>query len=202
MKVVLIRHGETQGNLQKRYIGITDESLCSKGKENIEELAEKYPRAGSLFVSPMKRCIETAKIIYPNQNYEICQDLRECDFGEFENKNYLELTNHEKYKKWIASNGIMPFPGGENPQDFKRRCIAEFEKRLRQIKEGDVSFVIHGGTIMSILEAYVVPSKTFYQWHLKNGEAYICKLSTNKKSLRLLGKVESEKNVTNKDFLG
>ena len=64
MKWVLIRHGKTQGNLEYRYIGSrTDESLCPQG---IAELKQKqYPAVVRVFVSPMKRCLETAAFLYP-----------------------------------------------------------------------------------------------------------------------------------------
>ncbi|MBQ3692032.1 MAG: histidine phosphatase family protein, partial [Clostridia bacterium] len=59
MKIIFIRHGKTQGNLEKRYIGKTDEHLCTVG---IDELKNRsYPDTEIVVCSPMKRCIETAK---------------------------------------------------------------------------------------------------------------------------------------------
>ena len=67
MKVILIRHGATMGNQEKRYIGITDEALCDTGIEKLLKNVHKdiYPAADKIYVSPMKRCIQTAQIIYP-----------------------------------------------------------------------------------------------------------------------------------------
>lgn len=44
-------------------------------------------------VSPMKRCRESAELLFPGKKQEVCEHLRECDFGQFENRNYEE---HEK----------------------------------------------------------------------------------------------------------
>ena len=90
MKWILIRHGKTQGNIEHRYIGCrTDEPLCETGKEALK--SREYPRAARVFASPMLRCIQTAGILYPYLTPETIDDLRECDFGEFENtKNELE----------------------------------------------------------------------------------------------------------------
>ena len=82
MKIIFIRHGKTGGNLRKAYIGRTDESLCSKGISELEK--KRYPAADIVVSSPMKRCIETAEIIYPKVPVKIYDDLRECDFGDFE----------------------------------------------------------------------------------------------------------------------
>ena len=62
MKVVLIRHSKTAGNLMGRYIGTTDEPLCEEGIRLLEN--RSYPAAELVYVSPMKRCRETAALIY------------------------------------------------------------------------------------------------------------------------------------------
>ena len=66
MIIVLIRHGMTEGNVSRRYIGITDENLCPKGQEILNENIKNrmYPMADIVFSSTMKRCVQTAKIIY------------------------------------------------------------------------------------------------------------------------------------------
>ena len=101
MKIIFIRHGQTKGNEEKRYIGRTDESLSQKGIEEIKN--RLYPGVDTVLVSPMKRCVETAKIIYPDSKYIICNDFRECDFGIFEGKNYDELKNDSDYQ--YGNNG-------------------------------------------------------------------------------------------------
>jgi len=92
-QIHLIRHGITDGNLAGQYIGSTDLPLCSAGEEQLRTLAEKYeyPAAEAYFVSPMKRCIETLDIIYPEANGIAIDGLRECDFGAFEGMTAAEL---------------------------------------------------------------------------------------------------------------
>ena len=60
----------------------------------------------------MLRCRQTAEIIYGKTDY-IENDLRECDFGEFENKCFEELKDNPDYLKWMESGGTIPFPGGD-----------------------------------------------------------------------------------------
>lgn len=173
MKIVFIRHGLTAGNLEKRYIGITDEPLCCTGIARLEK--QSYPRCDMLVCSPMKRCIQTAEIIFPGQPFTADSDLRECDFGDFEGKNYTELSGNADYQKWIDSGGSLPFPNGEAPLDFKSRCIAAFDKIIGKYSaESSAAFVVHGGTIMAILEKYAVPHRDYYDWNCENGHGYIC----------------------------
>ena len=116
MRVVLIRHSKTAGNLKGRYIGTTDEPLCEEGIRLLE--GKTYPAAELVYVSPMKRCRETASLIYPTLTQREEPLLRECDFGDFENKNYLELNGNPDYQAWVDSGGTLPFPGGEKPGGF------------------------------------------------------------------------------------
>lgn len=171
MIINLIRHGKTQGNSEKRYIGKTDEPLSEKGRTEL--LERKYPDCDIVISSPMKRCVETAEIICPSRKIIIVSGLEECDFGDFEGKNYSELSNDPYYQKWIDSGGKLPFPNGEDTEAFKQRCIAAFEKTVEKYSDvGVISFVVHGGTIMSILEKYAIPKKSYYDFQVKNGHGY------------------------------
>lgn len=177
MKVVMIRHSKTAGNLKGRYIGITDEPLCDEGRQLL--FNKKYPQVQALYVSPLRRCRETGEILYPSLRARVVEDLRECDFGEFENKNYLELACNPHYQTWVDSGGILPFPGGESRDEFIERCKKAFSRVMEDAwkrQYSSVALIVHGGTIMSILEAYASPPKSFYDWQVKNGEGYVLEI--------------------------
>ena len=152
MKIYLIRHGKTQGNLERRYIGATDEPLCKEGLSLLKK--NKYPNADIVFSSPMQRCLMTAAAIYPTHTPVICGGLREMNFGDFEGKCYDEL------------------------KDNAARCQSAFETCLSQIKDFSASqhisspkaaFIIHGGAIMSIMQKYGTPKGEYYKWQIENG---------------------------------
>lgn len=173
VELYLIRHGKTYGNTLGRYIGTTDESLCAEGREAI--CRGRYPKVEAVFASPLKRCAETAQLIWPALPVSFCEELRECDFGDFENKNYQELNGNPDYQAWVDSGGTLSFPGGESQEVFRRRCCEGFRKILEEIRIRGIqkaALVVHGGTIMSILEAYAVPQESFYHWQVKNGQGY------------------------------
>lgn len=174
--VYLIRHGMTQGNKEGRYIGRIDLPVSKEGEEQILELKRKYkyPHAEVFFSSPKKRCLTTLKLLYPEAEPQIVDDLRECDFGDYEGKTIDELKDDPEYQKW-ASGSIQAAPNGENSKDFQLRCCAAFEKIVDQLmRAGKTTAVImaHGGTIMSILGTYAFPRKPMYEWVIENAIGY------------------------------
>ena len=173
MKIYLIRHGKTPGNQLQRYIGITDEPVLEEDQERLK--TQNYPNAEKLFVSPLLRCRQTAACIYPRQEQQVIQNLRECDFGRFENKNWKERTGDAEYQAWVDSNATLPFPGGEDPQEFRDRACQGFLEGLKICAEDraeSAAFVVHGGIIMAVLERFAETKKEFYEWHVGNGCGY------------------------------
>ena len=200
----------TAGNLKKRYIGRTDESLCPEGIVLLESYIQKniYPEVQRVYVSPMKRCMETAKLIFKENFYEV-EELRECDFGIFENKNYKELSDCPEYQAWIDSGGTLAFPGGESREAFMARCVDGMELVMEQIRQQlayracpkcretedngmiqeplPVAAVVHGGTIMALLSYYC--GGDYFSYQVKNAEGYHLRLSLQENKMELKEKV-------------
>lgn len=126
IKLWLIRHGMTEGNRHQRYIGVTDEPLCPEGMELLKTFT--YPKPQTIFVSPLRRCQETAEILFPGQKVRIIDQLAECNFGEFENKNYKELSDDPRYQEWIDSNGIMAFPEEKAKKNVQFAILKAFRE--------------------------------------------------------------------------
>lgn len=183
--LLLLRHGETQANREHRYLGRTDEPLCTSGIENLLLYKEqsRYPAVQYLFVSPMKRCLETARILYPGLCPVVISEWREMDFGRFEYKNYEDLKNDVEYQAWIDSGGEMDFPEGESRKDFTLRC----ERGLRQMcetlrrmtaetpeKGASVGVIVHGGIIMALLSSY--GGKSYFDCQRVTGGGYLCRM--------------------------
>jgi len=178
MTIYLIRHGRTKGNLEGRYIGSnTDESLCEEG---IAELCilEGISRDAVVYVSPMKRAMETAACILPENPKKTIDNFREMNFGQFENKNYNELNGNPDYQRWIDGGGTTAFPDGEEPEAFRTRTTRAFLCLLREVlREEDekndkkeFAIVAHGGTVMSIMHA--LTTGEYYDFQVKNGDGY------------------------------
>ena len=177
---MLIRHGKTEGNRLGRYIGCrTDEPLSGEGIEELK--AFRYEQPERVFTSPMKRCLETAGILFPGMEPFIIEDLRECDFGDFENKNYLELSGNADYQAWIDSNATLPFPGGESREEFRERSLRGIREVLEICRREGIrtaAVVTHGGTIMNLMEAFSDEKRDFYGWHVENGAGYLVEMQS------------------------
>lgn len=182
MRVLLIRHLPTPGNEKRQYIGRTDEALSLAAVEKFQRQhgaggeGTAYPPVDWIIASPLKRCVQTAKLIWPGQEIRTEPMLRECDFGQYERKTYEELKNEPEYIEWMESGGMTAFPGGEEQTEFRARCAAGAEKWIGQLLEkraDSVAFVIHGGTIMAVLEQLAEGPREFYRWQAENGGGYI-----------------------------
>lgn len=198
IKLIMIRHGATEANLEHRYLGKTDEGLCEAGILALRERKAKqvYPNVDYLFCSPMKRCMETAAILYPNAKPMIIPEWEEMDFGAFEGKNYVDLQEDARYQAWVDSNGTLPFPEGESREEFIRRCECGFVRMIRQLetllydnfeKKSDetvrIGLVVHGGSIMAMLSLFC--GGEYFDYQVTNGGAYICSLAYEKERVKL-----------------
>lgn len=180
MKVYLIRHGATPGNLEKRYVGTTDEPLTKEAVTLLKKLRNSYPIPERIVTSPLKRCCQTAALLFPGVPSECCDGLKECDFGRFEYRNYMELSGNEEYQRWIDSNGTLPFPGGESRQSFQERCCQAFLESAAALQQSgcrSVAYVVHGGTIMALMERFCTEEKPYFDWQVKNQSGFACEIS-------------------------
>lgn len=180
-EMLFIRHGATEGNLERRYIGRTDEPLCREGVGQMETLREMGYAPDLVFTSPMLRARQSAAILFPGVPCRIVDDFRETDFGIFEGKTAEELSGDERYETWLGTMCSATPPGGESADELRSRCAAAFRETAGAVPDGSrAAFVVHGGTIMAVLEAFAEPKRDFYDYHIGNGECILCTYSGGK----------------------
>lgn len=151
-KVIMIRHGVTEANLEWRFIGSTDLPLADKGREQARRLRGLVkniaPRVA--LCSPLKRARETAEIVAREAGFEIViePDLREIDFGGWENMKFDEIR--EKYRadadRWLAGHVDIDFPGGERMDDFLER-VRRVNRKMAEYGDETVVAFTHAGVI-------------------------------------------------------
>ena len=172
-----IRHGAIDETLSGKYIGTTDVPLSDKGKMDLKKLdyEYRYPGTQVVFTSPLKRCTETCRILYPEQNPLSIANLSECNFGEWEGKTAEELKSDPDFEKWLAGDNSVKPPRGESIADFTRRICRMFESIVEGLmKTGTTESVIvtHGGVIMTLLAVYGLPQAKPFEWTMDNGFGY------------------------------
>lgn len=174
IELIFMRHGQTVGNLEHRYNGVTDEPLCTQGIAACDGRGAD-PDVRKVFVSPLLRARQTAQLCFPNARQVVVEDLRETDFGVFEGKNYDDLKDDERYRAWIGSGCEDSCSGGETRTQFATRVVAAFDeiaRVVRDVGEQQLVIVAHGGTIMSVMEHRAKERRTFYDWHVPNCGGY------------------------------
>lgn len=119
MSLIVIKHAQTAGNLRGWYLGRTDEPLCLQGREAAHMASVEVAAAGlagaitRVYVSPLERARETARILFPEAEQVVVPGLTEIDFGDFDGKGYDDLAHDPAYQQWLASDREVAAPGGE-----------------------------------------------------------------------------------------
>ena len=175
--ISLFRHGLTKGNLNAQYIGHTDLPLTTDSISELRRIKahEHYPEVEAVFSSPLKRCVDSAKIMYPDCNPIVIDDFIEYNFGEFEGLTADDLKDNDEFKEWPRGDINAKTPFGESNAEFAERICAAFEKVVNGcIKSGTqtIAIVGHAGVLMTILSCYGLPEAPMAHWQMDAGYGY------------------------------
>jgi alpha-ribazole phosphatase len=157
-RLLLVRHGETEWNRQKRFQGQRDIPLNEFGRQQVSVLSRrlKNEAINALYTSDLSRAWETAKSISTiNGELVMIKDsrLREMNFGEWEGLTWAEIREKdpsvmENWSKYLAEKGP---PGGETLFRFSERILKFSEEINKTHLDETVLLVAHGGTIMVLI---------------------------------------------------
>ena len=161
MKIYLIRHGETESNLLKRYCGSFEDVLTAKGVNQAKELALRLRdvKFNKIYTSPLERAVKSCQLIIPGEDYVKDERLKEMSFGIFENKSYTELKElyPTELGKWSLDWKGYALPQGESTEEAFLR-VSSFMKELESDESLDnVLLVAHGG-IIKLIYCYILNS--------------------------------------------
>ena len=177
LKIHLIRHGATDANYDGRYIGCkTDLPLAPEGLNELRLLKDDidYPEIERLYSSPLLRCRQTGAVLYPDFEPVTVEELKEYDFGSFENKTAAELESNPNFIPWTSGRLSAP-PGGEDNSEFIKRICVGFNKIVLDMIENGLTesaVIMHGGAIMMLLGVSAVPRNKPVEWTADNGRGY------------------------------
>ncbi len=157
-KVILVRHGESEMNRDGLFFGWLDPELTEKGKEQAHKaknIIEKF-KYDEIYSSDLLRARKTAEIInYQGLPLNVCEELREINFGIFEGLTYEEISR--KYpvevKLWEEKWQEYDYEHGENVTQLQKRAV-DFLNKLDKEKK-DIVVVTHWGVINCILSYYI-----------------------------------------------
>lgn len=174
-RILLIRHGETAANEERRYCGSWDIPLSEQGRRHVLRTAAHNAvrsaaasfRSGTVIVyaSPLMRAVETASLLFPQARVVPVPGFAEMDFGAFEQHTAAELASDARYRAWVDSGCTRVCPGGESKSAFQKRVCAAF-RSLPLFAEDDAPtaaaeelpyliITAHGGTVMALCEQFL-----------------------------------------------
>ncbi len=177
MKFILVRHGETNFNINKKFGGFTDVPLNEKGKAQALHAADKLKsmHIHKAFCSDLSRAKATAEAIMVHHDLPLHSDeaIREMNFGDWEGLTYDEIcTNYPvESSAWIKDYTNVPSLKGESLKNFYERIGEAFDSIKDRVEEHDtVLIVAHSGVIKSILTRELIGSvDSFWKFKVDNG---------------------------------
>lgn len=155
-EIILIRHGETAWNRERRMQGQTDTPLSDIGRAQAAAVGRRlasYPFA-ALYSSDLARAWDTAAAIARESGHEIRRDtaLRERTFGVFEGLTYDEMSQRypEVHARFSSRDPDYAVPGGESPRQFFDRSMTCLEG-IAQAHTGESVVVVTHGMVLDTL---------------------------------------------------
>ncbi len=195
IKLILIRHPETDWNKQKRYMGSADIPLNNKGKKQARIISGyfKNENISVIYSSKLKRALETAKFIAKSHNLKVKQDerLNEIDFGGWEGLTFEQIQKKHPglAREYLLKPQNIKIPGGESFSEFKNRISAFLEEVLAKEK-GNVAIVSHGGVNRVIIcELLKIPFSHLWQIKQDGGAINTIEIYDNTNVISLLNHV-------------
>lgn len=171
--IYLVRHGESEANVKKRFSGITDVELTENGSIQATRAGKKLKdkTIHRIFSSPLKRAKNTAEIIadeigFNKKDIIIKNCLTEVNFGIFENLTWAEIVENyaEESETWAEFKHKYKFPKGEGYDDIILR-ISDFMDNVPD----NTLIATHYGVIQSILLYFeIADDSTLWDYKISN----------------------------------
>lgn len=159
LEILLIRHGQTDWNRDRRIMGRTDVPLNRTGRAEAKGLARalRDVRIDAVYTSPVLRAVQTAKLLLNGRKRRVAHahDMAEIDYGLWIGKTFDEVIPEKAFHVYHKTPHKACPPGGEPMCDVYRRAVQFIEKIRRRHKKGRIAVVSHADVIKTILVHYL-----------------------------------------------
>jgi len=170
--VTLFRHGVTEENLERKYVGWSDPPITGDSGRTLRLLRSDIPSYDFCVSSDLTRCRQTADILCRGSQHVESEAFREMNFGQCELKTYADLCQDEAYQNWLDDPFSKRPPDGESFTDMEKRAMSGWVSLRKTIHDqgyGEVLLVTHGGVIRLLLTKLANEMKRFWQWYIPHG---------------------------------
>jgi broad specificity phosphatase PhoE len=180
-RLLLLRHGQTELSVQRRYSGHGDPELTPLGHAQAAGAAARIanvPDVAAVLTSPLQRAQQTAALVAEatGSPRQVRERLIETDFGAWEGLTFPEARDRDPqlHAEWLGSEEVAP-PGGESFAAVGRRVAAELAEVLRD----------YPGTTL-VLVSHVTPIKMLLRDALQGGPGVLYRLHLDLAALSIV----------------
>ncbi len=175
---MLVRHPETEANINGRYVGRGDSPYTDRGVEQVERLAARIEafEPDLVWSSPLRRALTVARLASERRGVELQIDdrLNELDFGIAEGFTFEETVEQGITFEFANVDGAVA-PMGESRRDIWDRSASVMEELLA--RGGRVAVVTHGGVFRSALPFLLGLSiDHIWTFHIRNAQIAVVKI--------------------------
>ena len=156
-RLILVRHGESEGNRDRRFSISSEVELTEIGRQQAHEVAQRIKARFTpelIISSPFRRARQTSAIIGAELDLpiEVVEDIHERDLGTLRGESYDRLRELVRQAPdFDPKQGWLWRPeGGESYEDVRLRVTAAFDRLLARFPEHEVVVVSHGGVMLSM----------------------------------------------------
>lgn len=191
MRLYLLRHGQTEWNIEGKIQGKTDIPLNETGLRQARCLAEgmREREISAVYSSPLLRAAQTAEILAEEKglSVSVLPELREVDFGLWEGRSWTEVDAefHEDFRRWEENPAEYMPTGGESRESCRERCRAAMEQILAGTVT-DAAIVAHGGILAHVADYLLRNQKEKEEIIVKNASISIIEYDRSTEMGRLL----------------
>ena len=180
-KILIIRHGITEGNKRKWFYGATDIGLCDEGVAELVEQRDSgfypdIPEETQFFTTGMKRTEETLKILFGDVEHGRITDMKEMNFGDYECRAFDSLKDDELFLEWGYDQiGEVKLPNGESRNEFRERTRRGGQFLIDEHIAKNVPMTVmicHGGVISSFMDHLFGDERSMWDWMPEPGCGY------------------------------
>jgi broad specificity phosphatase PhoE len=180
VSLVLVRHGRTEWNRERRLVGRNDVALDEVGREQVRGLAGLLGSVSELRTSPLRRARETAELLAPGEVAIVDDAFIELDYGELEGQRVDQVP--ASFWASVRDDATHRWPGGESLADVQVR-VAEACEAL---------FATHGSGARAaagdvVVVSHVSPIKAAVAWALAASPTVALRLRLDNASVTRIG---------------
>ena len=174
VKVMLVRHGETDWNREEVFRGRINVELNRNGREQAKALAEatRIFQIDAVYSSPLSRSLETAGIVAEAHDLDvrIARGFVDFHYGDWQGLKHRKVKGKFPYLylRWHESPHLVQIPGGESLDDVRQRSLRELKKIVAE-HEGQTVMIVSHRVVNKVLLCAIMGLDNSHFWRIRQG---------------------------------